>query len=153
MRTAEDMLEEKGQHIISVPADATVRKAIEVMVKNKIGAVLVKRGGQHVGIWSERDLLKNTLDPGFDPSTVLIETVMTTGLVKAAHSETAYGLLDLFLGRRLRHVLIEKDRKFIGLLSIGDVVKANLMEKTREIQQLNAVVSWEYYEDWRWKSD
>jgi hypothetical protein len=52
----------------------------------------------------------------------------------------------------LRHLLIEKNGEFIGVLSSGDVMKANLNEKTKELEELNAMVSWEYYENWRWKA-
>lgn len=51
---------------------------------------------------------------------------------------------------RLRHLLIKRDETFIGMLSIGDVIKACLQEKTREFEELHAAVSWEYYEEWRY---
>ena len=60
-------------------------------------------------------------------------------------------LKDKFLGLKLRHLLIEKEGKYIGLLSIGDVIKASIQEKDQELKNLNAMVSWEYYENWRWK--
>jgi hypothetical protein len=56
--------------------------------------------------------------------------------------------MDKFLGLRLRHLLIKKGEEYIGLLSIGDVIKASLQEKTREFEELHAVISWEYYEEW-----
>ena len=76
---------------------------------------------------------------------------MTTGLKSAPASDTVYMLKDKFLGLKLRHLLIEKEGKYIGLLSIGDVIKASIQEKDQELKNLNAMVSWEYYENWRWK--
>ena len=56
----------------------------------------------------------------------------------------------MYLGLYTRYVMIEKEGKFVGLLSIGDVLRANLLAKDREIKDLNAMASWEYYENWGW---
>jgi signal-transduction protein with cAMP-binding, CBS, and nucleotidyltransferase domain len=74
---------------------------------------------------------------------------MTRGLSYAPHTDTVYELMDKFLGLRLRHLLIRKGEDFIGLLSIGDVTKACLQARTKELEELHEVVSWEYYEEWR----
>ena len=59
--------------------------------------------------------------------------------------------MDKFLGLRVNHVLIERKGKYIGLLSVGDVMKAVIQEKTEELHELNSFMSWEYYEEWKWK--
>jgi signal-transduction protein with cAMP-binding, CBS, and nucleotidyltransferase domain len=56
----------------------------------------------------------------------------------------------MFLGLFIRHVLIEKEGEYIGLLSIGDILRANMLEQDQKIKELNAVASWEYYENWGW---
>jgi len=150
MKTALDIVKNKEKDIISVPEDTTIIDALKVMVKNRIGAIVVTRGDKIVGVWSERDLMEDILKEGFDPKTAVIKDYMTTNLISAPHSDSIYSLLDKFLGRRLRHLLIEQEGEYIGFLSTGDVIKANLWEKTRELKELNAIVSWEYYENWRW---
>ncbi len=150
MKTAEDMVREKGQEICNVPPDATILDALQVMLKHRIGAILVKENDKLVGIWTERDLMANTATPGFDPKTALIKDYMTTDLLSAPCTESAFGLFDKFVGIRLRHLLIEKDGKYIGIVSTGDVMRTLLVEKTQELQQLNSIVSWEYYENWKW---
>ncbi len=55
----------------------------------------------------------------------------------------------MFLGLFLRHLLIEKDGEYIGMLSIGDVLRASLLAKARQFQELNEFVSWDYYENWQ----
>jgi signal-transduction protein with cAMP-binding, CBS, and nucleotidyltransferase domain len=152
MRTAEQILEEKGGEMIWVAADSTVEEALKIMVEKNIGAILVKEGEEIVGIWTEHELLSDILTEGFDPKTARIRDFMTTDLQSAPHNATVYQLMDKFLGMRLRHLLIIKEGKYIGLISSGDVTKASLTEKTAELEKLNAMVSWEYYEDWRWKS-
>lgn len=150
MKTAEDILKEKNRPVITVTPDTSVRNALEIMVANKIGAILVEENKQIVGIWTERDLVRNTVTPGFDPAAETVGDHMSTELLTASHDAGVYHLLDKFLGLRVRHLLIEKDDVFIGMLSTGDVVRANLVEKTRELNKLNAFLSWEYYENWKW---
>lgn len=151
MKTAEQMINEKGNHLISVPPNTSIYDALRLMIEKQIGAILVKKGDEIVGIWTERDLMRNTVNAGFDAQKAKIGDYMTTGLKSAPASDTVYMLKDKFLGLKLRHLLIEKEGKYIGLLSIGDVIKASIQEKDRELKDLNAMVSWEYYENWRWK--
>jgi signal-transduction protein with cAMP-binding, CBS, and nucleotidyltransferase domain len=151
MKTAEEMVKEKGQEIFSVSPETTIFEALQVMLKHRIGAILVKKDDQFVGIWTERDLMANTVLPGFDPKTALIKDYMVKGLQDAPCNEPVYKLFDKFLGIRLRHLLIKKDDKYLGLLSTGDVMKTFLVEKSLELEELNSIVSWEYYENWRWK--
>ncbi|MEW6755135.1 MAG: CBS domain-containing protein [Candidatus Latescibacterota bacterium] len=152
MQTARDILRQKGSEIISVPVTATLREALDLMVARKVGAAVVTDAGRLVGIWTERDLMRNVLQPGFDVSTARIGQHMVTGLRSAPCSDTVYALMDKFLGLRLRHLLVTDGEEYVGLLSIGDVIKACLQEKTRELEELNAAVSWEYYEEWRYRS-
>lgn len=149
VKTAEQILQEKGGELYSVAADATVLEALRTMVTHKVGSILVKEGSRIVGIYTERDLMRNTIDPAFVAAQARIGDVMTRGLRYAPHTDTAYALMDKFLGLRLRHLLIDKKGEFIGLLSIGDVVRSALRERTRELEALNKVVSWEYYEEWK----
>lgn len=151
MKTAGDIVKEKGSAVYSVSIKATIADAIDLMVNKRIGAVLVEQDGKMVGIWTERDLLRSTLSADFDPHTARIADHMTPNLITVPHSETMYRLMDKFLGLRLRHLPVEKEGKIIGLLSSGDVIKAALVEKSREFDELHKMVSWEYYENWRWK--
>ncbi len=150
MQTAEDILKVKDGEIISVTTDATLRKTLQLMVERKVGATLVIEEGEYVGIWTERDLMRNSLETDFDLDAARIGDHMVTGLHFAPHTDTVYELMDKFLGLRLRHLLVKRDETFIGMLSIGDVIKACLQEKTREFEELHAAVSWEYYEEWRY---
>jgi len=151
MKTAEDILLDKGDEIICVTEDVTVFEALKVMTANNIGAILVERGDDVVGIWTERDLMRNVLTEGFDPKTARIGDYMITNLRFASAKDSVYMLMDKFLGLRLRHLLIKKDGKYIGLLSPGDTLKVILHEKTSELTASNAKPSWEYYEDWQWR--
>jgi len=147
MKTAEDILNEKDRSIISVRKNATVYESLKLMVKNNIGAIVIKDGDRVVGIFTERDLLKISVKKMVDPEKTMIKDLMTTNLFSAPYNDPIYLLLDKILGKRVRHIFIEKEGKYIGILSAGDVTKASLNERTREMES----VSWDYYENWRWK--
>lgn len=153
MKTAEDMIREKGSDIISVPTGTVIVDALKKMRMLNVGAILVTRGGEPAGIWTERDLMRNVLDGSFDIATTPIERVMTATLIFAPYSDTVYNLMDKFLGLRVRHLLIEKDGKIIGMVSSGDVMKASIQEKDQELRQLNTMAGWDYYENWRWRPE
>ncbi len=151
MQTAKEMIEEKGSEIVCVPTGTTVHEALKKMNTYKVGAILVTKDDKVVGIWTERDLMKNILDAACDIKTTPIEQYMSCDLITAPHTDTVYNLMDKFLGLRIRHLLIKQDGKYIGMVSAGDVMKASIQEKDSELKQLNSMVGWEYYENWKWK--
>jgi CBS domain-containing protein len=151
MKTAEEILNDKAKDsIIRVPPDATLATAIDVMVQANIGAILVEDDVEIVGIWSERDLLRSMTRPDFDPANTLIRDQMKTSLHCAAHDTPLIKLEEMFLGLYIRHILIKRDDITIGLLSIGDVMRASLLDKDNQIKELNSIASWQYYENWGW---
>jgi signal-transduction protein with cAMP-binding, CBS, and nucleotidyltransferase domain len=150
-KTAEKILIEKGEKPLSVPAGTNINEASQKMVEEGKGAVLVERDGTYVGIWSERDLLRNILVEGFDPVTAKVEEYMSSPLITAPHTATVFQLIDKFLGLKIRHLVIEKGGEYIGLLYVNEVVRVGLTERTKEFHKLHDMVSWEYYEDWKWE--
>ena len=150
MKTAKDILDEKKRDALWVRPHQSVFDAVRLMAENSIGAILVRESGRYVGIFSERDLLRNIATPDFNPKTALIADYMSSPLHCADHQETLINLKEKFLGLFVRHLMIERDGKQIGLLSIGDVLRASLLEQDQQIKELNAIASWDYYEDWGW---
>ncbi|MFT5730260.1 MAG: signal-transduction protein with cAMP-binding, CBS, and nucleotidyltransferase domain [Desulforhopalus sp.] len=153
METAKNMVADKGREIMTVPVGTTLFATLEKMKQEKVGAILVTRNQRIIGIWTERDLMQDVTQVGFDLNSALIEDYMTTDLKSAPHTDTVFNLMDKFLGLRLRHLLIEEDGNIIGLVSSGDVMKCVIHEKDADLKQLNSMVSWDYYEDWKWKPD
>ena len=151
MKTAWEILEEKDDAMFSVSPQTTIFDALKIMVEKNIGAILIKDEDKIVGIWTERDLMRNVTIPEFDLKSAKISDYMTKELMATPYTATAYNLKDIFLGKRLRHLLIEKDGKYIGLLSAGDVMRASLQEKDQELSGLNAIMNWDYYENWKWR--
>jgi signal-transduction protein with cAMP-binding, CBS, and nucleotidyltransferase domain len=94
-------------------------------------------------------LMFRAMEEGFNPKTARLKDNMSVSIISANIEEQAYQLADKFLGRRVRHLLIEEGGEYIGLLSVGDVMKANLQQKNEEFEKLNQMVSLEYYENWK----
>lgn len=149
--TAEEVLLQKDRPIISVNPDSTVAEAIEKMLQNNIGAILIKDGEEYVGIWTERDLMSNVVTEGFYSKTSKIKDYMNTNLDLEPHTDTLFQLMDKCLRKKHRHLIIQKNGKIIGMLSSGDIGRAQLMEKSKEFDDLNNMIKWDYYEDWKWK--
>jgi signal-transduction protein with cAMP-binding, CBS, and nucleotidyltransferase domain len=150
MRTAEDIVIDKNKEIIPISYDQTIDQAARKMIENKIGAILVTKNDDYVGIWSEKDLLRHITDPEFDPKTAKIGDYMSAPVHSAPHDARIHRLEEMFLGLFVRHLLIEKEGKYMGLISIGDVTRASLLEKERNFRELNEYVTWDYYENWKW---
>jgi CBS domain-containing protein len=150
MKIAEDIVKDKKCEIISISHDQTIQQACKAMLDNKVGAIVVKENDNYIGIWTERDLLRNIAIDGFDPTTSKVRDYMSAPLHTVAHDASLHQLEDMFLGLFLRHLLVEKEGEYIGIISIGDVLRANLIEKNQKFKELHSFVSWEYYEDWKW---
>ena len=149
MKTAEDIIKEKTRGMICTDPNSSVTEVVRLMVQKKIGAVLIKENEKIVGIYTERDYVQDSVKEGFNPKKSVIKDHMNTDLVTIPFHSTIPKIQDVILGKCVRHVLVEKEGAYIGLLSTGDVTRADLNEKTERL----ASVSWDYYEDWQWKKN
>jgi len=150
LKTAEDIILDKKNATVSITKTQTLSEAIDLMNHSKIGAILVEEDGNIVGIWTERDYLRGSSDPTFDPKSAPVGQHMTSPLHFAKHDASLTELEEMFLGLYVRHIPVKKEDRFIGMVSIGDVLRANLLEKDRQIKELNSMASWQYYENWGW---
>lgn len=147
MITAEHILIEKDRSMITIESRATVMEAVRIMKKNNVGSIVVKDGDDIVGIYTERELLFNVTDPEFDLHKACLRDYMVEDLNYASSDATVHELQDNLLGKCLRYVLITKGEETIGLISAGDVTRADLVEHEKTLHS----VSWAYYEDWKWR--
>ena len=150
MKTAEELIGGNKKELLSVSPDATIYEAIQIMTNSKTGSILVKEKDDIVGIWTERDYLRDTASKGFNPYTAQMKEYMQKKLHFAKHDENIYQLMDKFLGLRIRHLPVKKNNDIIGLLSSGDVLREILKAKDEELDKMQKRLSWEYHEDWKW---
>ncbi len=151
-KTAEDLLNEKGSHIHAIGPDVSLAEAIAFMNDNNVGAVLIRDGAEYVGIWTERDLLRAATDKEFDIHSAKLRDHMQPKLICARHDEPLFSMIDKVLGLRIRHLLVKRGGQFIGMLSVGDLLRAALQQRTEELHRLQDIVKLEYYDEWRWQT-
>jgi signal-transduction protein with cAMP-binding, CBS, and nucleotidyltransferase domain len=151
MKVAQDLVKDKNREMVTAPAGTTIAEAAALMERENVGCLLVTEGDAIVGIWTERDLARDVTLDGFDIHTSTIGSYMSQPLITCEWSDSVYNLMDQFLGLRIRHLVVDKAGKHIGLLSAGDVMRATIHEKDRELAEANANMSWNYYEEWMHK--
>jgi CBS domain-containing protein len=149
--TAEDIVKDVGEEPLCVSPETTVYDAVKLMLEKDSHAVLIQNEGKYTGIWTERDLMKNTILDGYDPKTTKVGDHMSFPFKTAPYTDNIFQLIDKFLGYQTRHLLIEKEGKYIGLLYARDVIRVGFSERTRQLRELDEMVSLEFYENWKWK--
>ena len=95
MTTAADIIKVKGKDLLSVSPGTTIFEAIELMNSKHVGSVFIEKGGQIVGIYTERNLLKDMTKKGFDPKEALIGEYMTSPLVTVKPDTSLLNLQDI----------------------------------------------------------
>lgn len=142
METVREILQHKGSNVWSVDPEATVHDALEEMVAKNIGALLViDSEGRLRGIFSERDYARHGIDRGEDLSNVPVSEVMTRKVRGIAPERTVEECMAVMTENRVRHLPVFEGAQLVGLVSIGDVVKAVIHEKDFVIDQLEHYIA------------
>ena len=132
----QDVLKNKGGSVVSVSADETAYNALELMAKKNVGALLVVNGEKLVGIVTERDYARKVILEGRSSLATTVDKIMTAKIVHITPDKSVEEGLALMTEKRCRHLPVYEDEKLIGIVSIGDLVKANVAEKEFMIHQL-----------------
>lgn len=141
MDTVGDLLQSKGAKVFSVEPGQSVFEALEVMASHDIGAVLVCTGGEIEGILSERDYARQVILKGKASRDTRVGEIMSTDLVTVDPDRGIEECMALMTGRRIRHLPVVDRDELVGLISIGDVVKALLSEREHRIEQLETYIT------------
>jgi CBS domain-containing protein len=137
MTLLNQLLQAKGQEVYSVPPDTTVLAALELMAEKNIGAVLVLAEGRVAGIFSERDYARRVVLQGKSSRDTAVADVMTAEVVCARPNLSVEKCLALMTEKRFRHVpVLDEAEQLMGIVSIGDVVKAMLNQQQIIINHL-----------------
>ena len=136
------ILKEKGDKVITVPRQAAVKDVVEILAREGVGSVVVSDDGAAVsGILVERDIIKGLARHGAALLTLRAEQVMTSPAPLAKPDMPLLHVLDLMTQGRFRHMPVVEDGRLIGLVSIGDAVKARLDILESEADQLKDYIS------------
>jgi len=143
--TAERLLKQKGSDVVTVNHSATINEAIEALVRHNIGAVMVvDQDHKPVGIVSERDILREVHHRGDLIGATTVDRIMSKDLIVGLLSDTLDYIQCVFTKNRIRHLPIVEHGKMVGILSIGDVVKARLQEQQVENHYLRDFIMDKY---------
>ena len=135
-KTIRDVINTKGSEVVCINSDATVYQALEMMATNNIGALVVKEKEVVVGIITERDYARKVILKGRSSPSTTVENIMTTNVCYITTEKTVEDGLALMTDKRCRHLPVFDGEEMIGLVSIGDLVKAQVEEKEFIINQL-----------------
>ena len=141
MRTVRQLLESKAPEVFAIGPDRPVLDAIKLMADKRIGALLVMQGGRLVGILSERDYARKIVLQGRSSATTPVSEIMTGQVVSVGLDDTADHCMQLVTDRRIRHLPVLDGDAVLGVVSIGDLVKAVIEDQQVEIDQLQRYIA------------
>ncbi|HYB33004.1 MAG TPA: CBS domain-containing protein [Steroidobacteraceae bacterium] len=136
MTSVRQLLDRKGRTIFSVEPDAPVLEAIRAMAAHHVGALLVMQGEALRGIVSERDYARKVILLGRSSADTPVRDIMTTELITVSPDTTVQTCMQLVTERRVRHLPVLEGARVLGIVSIGDLVKAVIAEQQQQIEQL-----------------
>ena len=135
------LLARKGKDVWSVDADEPVLEAIQIMADRHVGALPVLRGGELVGLVSERDYARKVVLMGRSSAETYVWQIMSSPVVTVPPGETVRSCMEIMTERRIRHLPVIENGTMIGLISIGDLVRAVIEEQQQTIEQLEKFIA------------
>ncbi len=141
MRSVRHLLQAKAPEIHSIRPDAPVIEAIRLMADKHIGALLVMEDAKLVGIVSERDYARKVVLQGRSSSDTPVRSIMTSPVIHIAPGDTVSHCMQLVTERRIRHLPVVQDGQVVGVVSIGDLVRAVIEEQQMELEQLQRYIA------------
>ena len=141
MSTVREMLRIKGHDVWSIGCDVTVYDALKLMAERNIGAVLVMDADRLGGILSERDYARKVVLQGKSATDTSVGEIMTERVVYVRPEQSTEECMALMTDKRVRHLPVLEDERVIGVISIGDVVKAIISQQEFMIEQLEQYIT------------
>jgi len=142
MRTLQQILKDKQhQEIISISQDKLVFDALGIMAEKRIGALAVMENDKLVGIFSERDYAREVVLQNKSSKSTNISEVMTTTLIYGQAADLVDSAMSTMSNKRIRHLPVMNGDNLVGMLSIGDLVKATIEYQEDCIQQLESYIN------------
>ena len=139
-----NILNDKGSEVFDIGPDNTVFEAIEKMASKDIGALLVMDRDELLGIITERDYRNKVILKGRTSKSTPVRDIMSTGLYCVEPSETVETCMALMTNRKFRHLPVVENDKVVGVISIGDLVKAVITKQKVEIHNLRDYITGTY---------
>ncbi len=141
MTLVSQVLKRKGNDVWSVRPDDTVFEAVRMMAEKGVGALVVMEDDRLVGIISERDYARKIILEGKASRDTPVSEIMTRKVLCVSPDRTVDECLALMSDKRARHLPVVEDKRVVGVLSIGDMVKVKIDEQQLQIDQLKQYIS------------
>jgi CBS domain-containing protein len=141
MRTVRQLLEGKTPGVFAIGPDAPVLDAIRLMAEKRIGALLVMEAGALAGIVSERDYARKVVLQGRSSRETPVRDIMTAEVVSVRLGDSVERCMGLVTDRRIRHLPVLENGHVVGVVSIGDLVKAVIEDQQVELDQLQRYIA------------
>ncbi|MEH6416617.1 CBS domain-containing protein [Pseudomonas sp. CGJS7] len=141
MRTVRQLLEAKAAEVFAIGPDAPVIDAIRLMAEKRIGAVLVMEGPRLAGILSERDYARKIVLQGRSSADTPVRDIMTAQVVSVGLGDSAERCMQIVTDKRIRHLPVLEGGQVVGVVSIGDLVKAVIEDQQVELDQLQRYIA------------
>ncbi len=126
----------KSAAIYAVAPEAAVLEAIRAMAEHRVGALLVMKGAELVGVVSERDYARKVILLGRSSSDTPVSTIMSSPVITVSPDDSVSHCMELMTNRHVRHLPALEGGRVMGVVSIGDLVKAVIAEQRAQIEQL-----------------
>ncbi|MEJ8404159.1 CBS domain-containing protein [Brevundimonas vesicularis] len=136
-----EILKTKGNAVFSISPDLTVTQACAELEQKRVGALVVCKGDQVVGVFSERDVVKALAADGADALDRPVADYMTAKVIYAEPAEEMSVLMTRMTDRRIRHLPVMQADRLVGVISIGDVVKCQIAEHAHEAESLRTYIA------------
>jgi|SRR5215469_10734868 len=134
------LLDQKGRALFSIEPEAPVLDAIRMMADRYVGALLVMRGTELAGIVSERDYARKVVLLGRSSAETPVRQIMTSPVITISPDNSVHDCMRLMTERRIRHLPVVDGGRVVGMISIGDLVKAVIEDQQQTIQQLESYI-------------
>jgi CBS domain-containing protein len=141
MMFVRQLLAGKGHDVWSIDAEEPVLEAIQIMADRRVGALPVLRGGELAGIISERDYARKVILLGRSSAETPVWQIMSAPAITVTLEETVQQCMEIMTERRIRHLPVVDGGRMVGMISIGDCVRAVIEDQTETIQQLERFIS------------
>lgn len=141
MRTVRQLLGSKTPEIFAVSPDASVLDAIKLMAGKGVGAVLAMQGARLCGIVSERDYARKVVLQGRSSSNTPVRDIMTAKVVTVRPDDSVDHCMQVVTEHRIRHLPVVEGDAIVGVISIGDLVKAVIEDQKVELDQLQRYIA------------
>ena len=141
MKTVNDLLEAKGHDVWSITPQTTVLEGLSKMSEKRIGALLVVEQERLCGIFSERDYARKVVLQGKSSRNTPVSEIMTADVTSVNPSQTIRECMELMTAGRFRHLPVLDQGRLVGVVSIGDIVKAVISEQAQVIEQLESYIT------------